>query len=77
MPEAVWWHSYGAWFFWAAVCTVLLLLIVIWIRISASSGTRSRDAAERVLALRYLSGEIDKREYKRKLAALRRLRSRA
>ena len=75
MLGAEWWHLNWTWFFWAAVFAVLLRLILKWFRISASSGTRSRDVAGNVLTLRYLSGEIDKKEYKRKLAALRKLRS--
>ena len=77
MPGADWWHLNWHWLFWPVVIVVLLRLVVQWIRISASRDNRSRHLAAKVPRLRYLSGEIDRQEYKRRLNSLRRLQGKS
>ena len=71
-PE--WWYENWQWAFWVVVAAVLVRLIVRWIRLSYGSANHIDGLGGRVLRLRFLTGEISKGEYKRRLAALQKLR---
>jgi len=62
----------GMGFWW--VIGIVVLIAFIWLLVRAASGSSAagRDPAERILRERYARGEIDKDEFDRRLADLRR-----
>ncbi len=66
-----WWHFGWMWVFWILLIVALVLLI----RWAVTAGRNSRppgESPEVILKQRYARGEIDKEEYERRLADLRR-----
>ena len=66
-----WWHMSGMWIFWIALI-LLAVLSVRWLSNSPTGRERSPESPIDVLKRRYAQGEIEKEEYERKLADLRR-----
>lgn len=71
-----WWHMGGMWLGWLLVLVVVIALIWLLARAAggiAGRGERSsgREGAEQILKQRYARGEMDREEYERRLADLR------
>lgn len=64
------WHLSGVWTFWIVLIFAFFVLLVPWLP-NAGPG-RERELLSEILKRRYTQGELDKEEYERKLAELRR-----
>lgn len=70
-----WWYTHWTWIFGAIVLTVVVRMIVWWVKISSPDRRGLPPGPEEVLRLRWATGELDRREYKRRLELLRQLRN--
>ena len=59
-----WWLSHWTWVFWVLMSVVAGRLFIRWHRLS---GANSKSLPEAILRLRFVRGEIDKAEFKRRL----------
>ena len=66
-----WWHMSGMWIFWI-VLIILVALLVGWLPTARQGHEPLRESPIELLKRRYAQGEIEKEEYERKLAELRR-----
>lgn len=66
-----WWHMSGMWIFWI-ILIVLVVFLVGWLPTAGQRHESPRESPIEVLKRRYAQGEIEKEEYERKLADLRR-----
>jgi putative membrane protein len=60
------WHMFSWWILWA-----VLIIGVIWMIRRPANPSREDDSPETILKRRYARGEIDREEYERRLADLR------
>ena len=66
-----WWHMSGMWVFWIVVI-ILAILLVRWLPNAGQRQEPLRESPIEILKRRYAQGEIEKEEFERKLADLRR-----
>lgn len=57
---------------WMWILIIIAALVFWWVVGPSMRAGRSRESPEEILKRRYVSGEIDKAEYERKLMDLRR-----
>ncbi len=70
----LWCLAHWTWVFWVVVGLVAVRMAFRWFRVFGNRSKCLPGSPEEILRLRYSSGEIDKKEYERRLSELRRLR---
>lgn len=71
-----WWYTHWTWIFWFIVVVVAARMVVWWSKTLPSRRSNVPPRPEEILKLRYICGDLDKTEYKRRLNLLGRMRNR-
>ena len=76
MGTGGWWGMGGMWLLWLVVIVAVVLAVVFFARSAGGAGRGASatqgESSEEILRRRYARGEIDREDYQRMLADLRR-----